>query len=85
MALRALVTKKSADGTVSSSVRTIADEDLPEGDVTVDVEWSGFNYKDGLCLAGRGGLVRTYPHVAGIDFPEPSARVPMIGIDRVTR
>lgn len=66
--MRALVTDKSADGTVSSSVRTIAEEDLPEGNVTVDVEWAGFNYKDGLCLTGRGGIVRNYPHVAGIDF-----------------
>jgi acrylyl-CoA reductase (NADPH) len=41
---------------------------LPAGDVTVDVEWAGLNYKDGLCLTGGGGLVRQYPHVAGIDF-----------------
>ena len=39
------------------------------GDVTVAVEYSTVNYKDGLCLSpSGGGLVRTYPHVAGIDF-----------------
>jgi acrylyl-CoA reductase (NADPH) len=34
----------------------------------VAVEYSTVNYKDGLCLAGKGGLVRTYPHIPGIDF-----------------
>ena len=38
------------------------------GDVTVAVEYSTLNYKDGLCLTSGGGLVRTYPHVPGIDF-----------------
>jgi len=42
---------------------------LPEGDVTVAVEYSTVNYKDGLCLSPKGGgLVRSYPHVGGIDF-----------------
>lgn len=68
MSFRALLTEKSEDGSVSSSVQTLDDARLPGGDVTVDVEWAGLNYKDGLCLTGQGGLVRTYPHVAGIDF-----------------
>jgi D-arabinose 1-dehydrogenase-like Zn-dependent alcohol dehydrogenase len=38
------------------------------GEVTVAVEYSTLNYKDGLCLGSGGGLVRTYPHVPGIDF-----------------
>jgi acrylyl-CoA reductase (NADPH) len=41
---------------------------LPEGDVIVDVAFSTLNYKDGLCITGKGGLVRTFPHVPGIDF-----------------
>lgn len=68
MSFQALVTSKGDDGKVGSSVETIGEERLPEGNVTVDVEWAGLNYKDGLCLTGAGGLVRTYPHVAGIDF-----------------
>jgi acrylyl-CoA reductase (NADPH) len=68
MSFQALVTNKSDDGRVVSSVETLTDDRLPEGNVTVDVEWAGLNYKDGLCLTGAGGLVRTYPHVAGIDF-----------------
>jgi acrylyl-CoA reductase (NADPH) len=68
MSFRALLTEKAEDGTVSSFVQSLDDARLPEGDVTVDIEWAGLNYKDGLCLTGQGGLVRTYPHIAGIDF-----------------
>ena len=68
MSFRALVTDKAADGNVSSSVQMLEDDRLPEGNVTVDIDWAGLNYKDGLCLTGSGGLVRNYPHVAGIDF-----------------
>lgn len=41
---------------------------LPAGDVTVDVEWSTLNYKDGMILNRRMGAIRSWPHVAGIDF-----------------
>ena len=41
---------------------------LPAGDVTVAVEYSTLNYKDGLVLTSGGGLVKTWPHVGGIDF-----------------
>src|SRR4029077_653563 len=41
---------------------------LPEGEVTVAVECSNLNYKDGMILQGIGRLVRSYPHVPGIDF-----------------
>lgn len=68
MSFRALITDRDADGKVNSSVQALADDRLPEGNVTVDIEWAGLNYKDGLCLTGGGGLVRAYPHVAGIDF-----------------
>lgn len=68
MSFQALVTTKDDTGKVGSSVETLSDDRLPEGNVTVDVEWAGLNYKDGLCLTGAGGLVRTFPHVAGIDF-----------------
>lgn len=64
----ALVTRKDVSGAISSAVETLDDASLPAGDVTVDIDWAGLNYKDGLCLTGAGGLVRSYPHVAGIDF-----------------
>lgn len=68
MSFRALLTTRQDDGTVASNVVDLEDDRLPDGAVTVDVEWADLNYKDGLCLTGGGGLVRTYPHVAGIDF-----------------
>jgi acrylyl-CoA reductase (NADPH) len=65
---RALVVEKSAEGATSASVETISEDRLPEADVLVDVEYSTLNYKDGLCIGPGGGLVKTYPHVPGIDF-----------------
>jgi acrylyl-CoA reductase (NADPH) len=67
MSLTALVVRKDGDG-VARSIEELEDDSLPEGEVTVDVDYSTINYKDGLCLTGQGGLVRTYPHVPGIDF-----------------
>ena len=39
-----------------------------EGDVTVRVEWSTLNYKDGLAVTGKAPVVRRLPMIAGIDF-----------------
>lgn len=66
---RALVLDKNADGMAKASIQQIDLAALPAGDVTVAVDFSTVNYKDGLCLSATGGgLVRNYPHVAGIDF-----------------
>lgn len=67
MTFRALVVRKEAE-TTSAAIEDLALDQLPEGDVTVAVEYSTLNYKDGLCLGSGGGLVRNYPHVPGIDF-----------------
>jgi acrylyl-CoA reductase (NADPH) len=56
------------DKKVSHGVRELADGDLPQGEVTVAVEFSTVNYKDGMVMKGLGNLVRNYPHVPGIDF-----------------
>jgi acrylyl-CoA reductase (NADPH) len=66
--MRAVVVRKDEDGKTHAAVEEIAESDLPAGDVTVAVEYSTLNYKDGLCLGPGGGLVRSYPHVPGIDF-----------------
>lgn len=68
MSFTALIVDKDEEGTVSQSIETLDDSRLPEGDVIVDVAFSTLNYKDGLCITGKGGLVRTFPHVPGIDF-----------------
>ena len=68
MTFRALVVDKAEDGTITQSVQDLDDSRQPDGNVTVRVEYSTLNYKDGLCMHGQGGLVRTYPHVAGVDF-----------------
>lgn len=68
MSFRALLVEKEGDAAPTASVRTLEDSSLPAGDVTVAVEYSTVNYKDGLCIGPGGGLVRNYPHVPGIDF-----------------
>lgn len=67
--MRALLMEKGDDGQARARLADLPDESLPPGDVTVRVEFSTLNYKDGLCLSPTGGgLVRNYPHVPGIDF-----------------
>jgi acrylyl-CoA reductase (NADPH) len=58
----------NAGGSVTAAVRRLDETSLPPGDVTVSVEYSTVNYKDGLIATGAGGLVKHYPHVPGIDF-----------------
>lgn len=53
---------------VTAAIEQVSDDQLPPGEVLVRVSHSGLNYKDGMVLGGLGRLVRTYPHVPGIDF-----------------
>lgn len=62
------VVLREAEGRLTAAIETLADTDLPPGEVTVKVEYSTLNYKDGMVLGGIGRLVRTYPHVPGVDF-----------------
>ena len=64
----ALVVNKGDDEKTSAAVEKVSIDQLPEGNVTVAVEYSTVNYKDGLCIGSGGGMVRNYPHVPGIDF-----------------
>lgn len=69
MSFNALLVRKDAEsGKTAAAVETLKEADLPEGNVTVAVEYSTVNYKDGLCVGPGGGLVRNYPHVPGIDL-----------------
>lgn len=51
-----------------ANVAELPEDRLPDGDVTVDVEYSTLNYKDGLAITGKGPIVRAFPMVPGIDF-----------------
>ena len=61
-----LITKDDAG--YKAALQTIDPTVLPEGDVTVQVEWSTLNYKDGLAITGKSPVVRRFPMVPGIDF-----------------
>ncbi len=64
---RALLLEESG-GKVAARIASLPESDLPPGEVTVAVEYSTLNYKDGMILEGVGRLVRKYPHVPGVDF-----------------
>ena len=66
---RALILEQDADGNAAPHLRTMTESDLPPGEVTIAVQYSTVNYKDGLAmLPNGGGIVKTYPHVGGVDF-----------------
>ena len=67
MAYRALVVNKTADA-FSVAVQQLDESQLPPGDVTIRVEWSSVNYKDGLACSPAGRVVRSYPMVPGVDL-----------------
>jgi acrylyl-CoA reductase (NADPH) len=62
---KALVLDKSPE--FSATVREVAEDFLPEGDVDVAIEYSTLNYKDALAITNRSPVVRSWPMVAGID------------------
>ena len=64
---RALRVDRTEDG-FQRAVVDLADDDLPEGDVLVDVEYSTVNYKDGLAVTDTAPVVRNFPMVPGIDL-----------------
>lgn len=65
--MQALILEQQ-DGKTRASVQSIADDQLPQGDVTVDIQWSSLNYKDALAITGKGKIIRNFPMVPGIDF-----------------
>ena len=68
MTFIALLVTKDEEGKTSASIQELEDNQLPDANVKVAVEYSTVNYKDGLCVGPGGGLVRNYPHVPGIDL-----------------
>ncbi|HRD27405.1 MAG TPA: MDR family oxidoreductase [Caulobacter sp.] len=67
MTFKALLASR-IDRTVSVDLVEMTTDQLMDGDVSIDVDYSTVNYKDGLALAGRPGVIQTYPLVPGIDL-----------------
>jgi putative YhdH/YhfP family quinone oxidoreductase len=64
---RALVARQDGE-TITAAIETLDASELQPGDVTIRVAYSSVNYKDALALTHRGGVVREYPLVPGIDL-----------------
>ena len=64
---RAIVVEKAEGGT-KAALTDFDEANLMEGDVTVRVEYSTVNYKDGLAITGKAPVVRRFPMIAGIDL-----------------
>ncbi|MFC6441591.1 MDR family oxidoreductase [Bowmanella sp. JS7-9] len=65
--MRAIIVDKP-ENQYQASVQLVEESQLPDGDVSVDVEWSTINYKDALAISGKAPVVRSFPMVPGIDF-----------------
>lgn len=64
---KAIVINKDESG-YHANLQTLDESALPEGDVTVKVDYSCLNYKDGLAITGKGPVVRKFPMTPGIDL-----------------
>jgi acrylyl-CoA reductase (NADPH) len=64
---KAIRVDKAEKGT-TVALTQFDEADLMEGDVTLRVEWSALNYKDGLAVTGKAPVVRRFPMIAGIDL-----------------
>ncbi len=65
--MRAVLLKK-VDDEFSVTIDDVSEDDLPEGDTLVSVEYSTINYKDGLAITNTSPIVRSWPMVPGVDF-----------------
>jgi acrylyl-CoA reductase (NADPH) len=65
---RAYVVDKPADGAFSRGLHEVPSTGLPPGEVTIRVEWSSVNFKDGLAARADGRVARSYPLIPGIDL-----------------
>lgn len=63
---KALVTEE-IDGKYVSTLKTKSIDELPEGEVLINVKYSSLNFKDGLSSIGNKGVTRNFPHTPGID------------------
>ncbi len=64
---QALIVEEAADGRYVRKVGQRSLQDLPDGDVLIEVTYSSLNYKDALSATGHKGVTRKYPHTPGVD------------------
>ena len=67
MSFKAIRIDRAEQGQTAALV-DFDEKDLMDGEVTVRVEWSTVNYKDGLAITGKAPVVRRFPMIPGIDF-----------------
>ena len=67
MTFKALLASKNGD-TISTDLVELEEKDLMPGDVTIAVDYSTVNYKDGMALTGRAPIIQTFPLIPGIDL-----------------
>ncbi len=65
---KALLLTKTPEGATLADIASLDEEQLPEGEVLVNVAYSTVNYKDALAITGQSPVVRKFPMVPGIDF-----------------
>ncbi|MFI0844786.1 MDR family oxidoreductase [Mesorhizobium sp. IMUNJ 23232] len=65
---KAILISRGEDKKQSVAVTELTDAELMDGDVTVAVEWTTVNYKDGLAITGKAPVIRRFPLVPGVDF-----------------
>ena len=65
---KAIYLTRDEEKNVSAEITDLDEADLPEHNVAIDVEYSTVNYKDGLAIMGKPGVVRSYPMIPGIDL-----------------
>ncbi|WP_422748771.1 acryloyl-CoA reductase [Mycobacterium sp. WMMD1722] len=65
--VNALVAHQDSEGSITLNPEVVDESFLPDGDVTITVEYSGINYKDALAVTPKGGVARSYPLIPGID------------------
>lgn len=71
--MQALILEQQ-DGKTLASVQPLDENQLPEGDVTVDVHWSSLNYKDATAITGKGKIIRNFPMILVLISPVPCAQ-----------
>ena len=67
MTFNALLATKDSEN-ISTDLVELEEKDLMSGDVTIAVDYSTVNYKDGLALTGRAPIIRTFPLIPGVDL-----------------